>query len=403
MTSAPRSAGRIILCVVLALVALLIAALATQALWLGPLASSELSRRSGRAARVDTMWIGLSSSLAPVVHCRGVRIDNAPWADAAHPLVALGEATAVFSWTSIAQRRPVIALWVLADGDVDLERRADGLRNWRLLNPDVSRAGAMEGACRAGRACDRALPARRHRPRPARHGQRQRSRVVGERCVVAPDAHRAAGSLASASLCRERGQRPGAHLPRDRSDLSRERSSRGRRGAAGARRNRRRHRPSADRRCARVARRALAHAVLGLRRHASSRGEGDWCRGRAEGRRTGAMRCRAPRRASARPTWPATPSWTRSDGASVVRAKLDSDSTDVDDLRWLAGMAPAPRGRGRRSAAGRAGKPPASVRGRAASRGSSTRELSFTARRLHAPKCRHCRAAASRPRSPAAA
>ena len=87
------------------------------------------------------MWIGLSSSLQPVVQWRGVRIDNAPWADSPGPFAALASAAAVFSWQSLSQRRPVIELMVLRDGEVDLERRADGLRNWRLSNPDYRGPG----------------------------------------------------------------------------------------------------------------------------------------------------------------------------------------------------------------------------------------------------------------------
>ena len=87
------------------------------------------------------MWIGVSASLAPVLHFRGIRIANAPWADSNRPFASLASATAVFSWKSIDQRRPVIALWILADGEVDLERTADGLRNWRLTNPEYRGPG----------------------------------------------------------------------------------------------------------------------------------------------------------------------------------------------------------------------------------------------------------------------
>ncbi|MEO5845516.1 MAG: AsmA family protein [Caldimonas sp.] len=78
----------------------------------------------------------LDASLQPVVHLRDVRVDNAPWADSRRPLAALGAATAVFSWLSLRERRPIIALMVLLDGEVDLVRRSDGLRNWRLNRPD---------------------------------------------------------------------------------------------------------------------------------------------------------------------------------------------------------------------------------------------------------------------------
>ena len=50
--------------------------------------------------------------------------------------MALGSAAASSHGAASSERRPVIALMVLRDGQVDLERRADGLRNWRLGNPD---------------------------------------------------------------------------------------------------------------------------------------------------------------------------------------------------------------------------------------------------------------------------
>ncbi|MGZ8259629.1 MAG: hypothetical protein ACXWUL_03650 [Caldimonas sp.] len=47
------------------------------------------------------MWVGMSSSLAPVVQLRGIRIANALGRFAA-PLAALAAATAVLSWRSVA-------------------------------------------------------------------------------------------------------------------------------------------------------------------------------------------------------------------------------------------------------------------------------------------------------------
>jgi uncharacterized protein involved in outer membrane biogenesis len=120
----------------LAIGALLLATVLLQPFWLAPLVGRQLSHSSGRPVHFDRMWIGLSSSLQPVVQWRGVRIDNAPWADSPGPFAALASAAAVLSWQSLPQRRPVIELMVLRDGEVDLERRADGLRNWRLSHPD---------------------------------------------------------------------------------------------------------------------------------------------------------------------------------------------------------------------------------------------------------------------------
>ncbi|HEX4235684.1 MAG TPA: AsmA family protein [Caldimonas sp.] len=111
-------------------------ALLLQPWWLAPLVSHHLSASSGRTVQVDAMWLSVTSSFEPVLQARGIRIDNAPWADPHRPLAALAAATAVISWRSVAERRPIIALAVLRDGDVDLELRSDGLRNWRLTRPD---------------------------------------------------------------------------------------------------------------------------------------------------------------------------------------------------------------------------------------------------------------------------
>ena len=118
----------------IALVAVL--ALALQPWWLAPLVAHRLSASSGRAVHFDSMWFSLSASFEPVLQLRGVQIDNAPWAERSRPLASLAAATAVFSWRSVVERRPIVALMVLRDGEVDLERREDGLRNWRLAHPD---------------------------------------------------------------------------------------------------------------------------------------------------------------------------------------------------------------------------------------------------------------------------
>ena len=120
----------------LAVLALLLVAVALQPWWLAPLVAGRLESASGRSVHFDSMRVGLSWRLEPVVHARGVRIENAPWADTRRPLVALGEAVIRMSWRSVQEGRPVLALMVMRDGEVDLERQADGLRNWRLLDPE---------------------------------------------------------------------------------------------------------------------------------------------------------------------------------------------------------------------------------------------------------------------------
>ena len=134
--TATISRARIAARVLVAFAALVVLALLLQPWWLAPLISHRLSASAKREVRLGSMWVTLTGSLQPVVHVRTIRIENAPWSDRSRPFAALGEATAVFSWVSLRERRPVIALMTLRDGAVDLERRADGLRNWRLSNPD---------------------------------------------------------------------------------------------------------------------------------------------------------------------------------------------------------------------------------------------------------------------------
>ena len=135
LSSAPLSWSRIAGRGVVVLAAAVVLALLLQPWWLAPLIGHRLSASAQREVHFDSMWVTLTGSLQPVVHFRGVRIANAPWADRSRPFAALGAATAVFSWLSLREHRPVIALMILRDGEVDLERRADGLRNWRLSHP----------------------------------------------------------------------------------------------------------------------------------------------------------------------------------------------------------------------------------------------------------------------------
>ena len=128
----PRLLLRALVCAALACALVL----ALQPWWLAPIVAPRLSASSGRAVHLDAMWFTLSASFEPVLQLRGVRIDNAPWADRERPFASLAAATLVFSWRSVAEQRPIVALIVLRDGEVDLERRGDGLRNWRLRHPD---------------------------------------------------------------------------------------------------------------------------------------------------------------------------------------------------------------------------------------------------------------------------
>ncbi len=381
MTRKALSPWRVVRFGLLAVAAAVAVALATQVLWLAPLLSHHLTARSGRAVHVDTMWVGLSSSLAPVLHFRGVRIANAAWADADHPFAALAGATAMFSWKSVAQRRPVIALFILTDGEIDLERTADGLRNWRLSNPDYRGPGRWKVLAVQG---ERATVRFRHR------GIDLDLRATASAAPAALAASTAASGAAPRTThldleghwrglafstsadtgpvltfletgetfpVRGRLEAGGAHLDLD--------------GTAGD-----------------IARRPVVDATFSFAAPSlapfsafvHSRREGAKAL-RLEGTlKTGddryalsAMKARVGGTDVA-----GVMSWARRDEGSVVRAKLESDSTDVADLRWLTGLAPAHPASAPASpasAASSATDPHSARRGLDA-------ELSFVARRL---------------------
>ena len=126
------SRGRIALVVALAC-ALLISVF--EWTWFRPLIQHVVYERSGRSLDFDELHIGLTRSLEPTVQVRGLFIENAAWA-AKRPLVRAGQVTFTFSWRSFSEDHVIVNRLVLVDAEVDLEHQADGLRNWRLINPE---------------------------------------------------------------------------------------------------------------------------------------------------------------------------------------------------------------------------------------------------------------------------
>jgi uncharacterized protein involved in outer membrane biogenesis len=94
-----------------------------------------LINRSDRQIRIGDLHVDIGFSLEPTVRVRDLYIENAPWADK-QPGAVAGEASFTFSLKSVWERRPVISRVILIDANVSLERQADGLRNWRLRNPE---------------------------------------------------------------------------------------------------------------------------------------------------------------------------------------------------------------------------------------------------------------------------
>jgi len=106
-----------------------------EATWLRPLVQHHVQTRSQRHVHFDELHFGLSSDLLPTARFRGLRIENAPWADR-RPMVVGGEVRFTFAWQSLTGEHIIVKRLELVDAQVDLEHRADGLRNWRLTQPD---------------------------------------------------------------------------------------------------------------------------------------------------------------------------------------------------------------------------------------------------------------------------
>ena len=106
-----------------------------EATWLRPLLQQHVLARSQRQIHFDHLRFGLSRDLEPTVRFRGLRIENAPWADR-RPMVEAAEARFTLAWRSLTGERIIVNRLDLIDAQVDLEHRADGLRNWRLTQPE---------------------------------------------------------------------------------------------------------------------------------------------------------------------------------------------------------------------------------------------------------------------------
>ncbi|MEO5883702.1 MAG: AsmA family protein [Caldimonas sp.] len=131
-----RSGGlRLGLGVALGLIALVIAVAASHPWWLAHSLGAYLSKAAGREVHFDKVRLGLTGAFAPQAVFEGVRIANAPWADASRPFAVLGQAAFEFAWHRY-KGRWLVTRMILRDGEVHLVRQADGRRNWRLRDPE---------------------------------------------------------------------------------------------------------------------------------------------------------------------------------------------------------------------------------------------------------------------------
>jgi uncharacterized protein involved in outer membrane biogenesis len=109
--------------------------------WARPAITRYLSHTSRRSVQIDDLYVHFSPTLAPTIRLRGVRVQNAAWADP-RPMARVGEVSFIFeSLGTLFDDQSLVALLVLKDADVDLERQADGLRNWRLRDPEYRGPG----------------------------------------------------------------------------------------------------------------------------------------------------------------------------------------------------------------------------------------------------------------------
>jgi len=126
----------------LALVAALV--LAWDWTWFRPLIQNHVRERSGRELSFDKLRIGLDGALSPRIAFIGLRVQNAPWAAKKAPLITAGEIAFTLQWASLFEDKLVVTRLRLVDADVDMERQADGLRNWRLTRPDDKGPGRIK-------------------------------------------------------------------------------------------------------------------------------------------------------------------------------------------------------------------------------------------------------------------
>ena len=127
--------SRVWLVATLAALAFVALIAAFDGIWLRPLIQHHVHERSGRRIDFDALQIGLDRALQPTVTLRNLVVQNASWADP-RPLVRAAELGFTLSWASLRGGNVVLTRLALVDAEIDLERQADGLRNWRLTRPD---------------------------------------------------------------------------------------------------------------------------------------------------------------------------------------------------------------------------------------------------------------------------
>jgi AsmA family protein len=111
--------------------------------WLrGPIVH-HLEERSGREVRVADLDVDFESFLEPTVRLRGVYVQNAGWASSKEPLIEARELSFRFAVSSLWGDNYEVTHLTLIGAKVDMERSADGRRNWRLRKPEDTGPGRV--------------------------------------------------------------------------------------------------------------------------------------------------------------------------------------------------------------------------------------------------------------------
>ena len=104
--------------------------------WCRPLIQHYVMSRSGRSFAFDDLQVHWRDGLDPTIEFRGLVIQNAPWAASKEPFIRARHIAVTLSWRSLGADVKVIRMIEMDGAQVDMERLANGIRNWRITRPD---------------------------------------------------------------------------------------------------------------------------------------------------------------------------------------------------------------------------------------------------------------------------
>ena len=123
--------------------------------WFRPALIDYVSEKSHRTISVSDLDVDFSWSLQPTIKLRDLHIENASWAknQGAKPLIAVKEITFTFAtFRMLFAEKRVISLISMSDGEVNLEKLENGLRNWRRWTLSTQdRANTSSWRCGPGK------------------------------------------------------------------------------------------------------------------------------------------------------------------------------------------------------------------------------------------------------------